>query len=567
MSQRKPPPNKPEHTGDPNPEIIETEVATNHNIDKSIRFLPYLNIAAWIALVFGFVLVSYYCWDKCTSVYEDNYWSAHRMFFSHLLLSGNNLYSTTTTGAFQYHLYGPFYPIYFVPATLIQNYRHEVMVGTLMSFLALLVPLTLVFYTILRKNSKGAPLRYALVFAIVLMFYLFITQMSFVVFKLHVDSLAIGGSLLSLLCLARFHTHKSSVFYLLLSGFFLSISIYSKQTTALLVLLPLGYFLFARKDGTPRIKSLAYFFAPIVFIGLLILIHYGWDALYTNMLEMPKNQPLRRLDAFEHMFLHYYSKDMPLPLDMHQSIVEKIKILVHNTGYFITGNNLFCLILLVTVLSFFTKSENLRPGFLEKLFLSSLPILALTSILGYSKIGGDMSSMSYLLVFTYTLAIVRLVNYLSSDHFRFVKMGCIMLLPILKLGIDAYKDFSYNGDYTVRPTNGELVYDYCLKNPGTIYFPAYNFEQYKAEGALYPVSDSLYNFDLAGLVIQEDLLRKVLPHDIKYVVIDRWDPGCRTIHRLYENLYKDIPVLDFEELDDRLRNEGSAFFPSKREKH
>ena len=563
MSHPYSPSNNPDKTGNSDHQLADSISEADGQLTKCYRFLPFLNIIAWIMLIACVILASFYSWKNCATVYESNYWSAHRMFFPHVLLSDNNLYSTTTKGNYQFHIYGPLFPLYYLPATLAKNYRHEVIAGTFMSFLALLLPLTFVFYSVFRQNLRGGPLIYAVIVSLTAISYLFQSAMSNVAFRLHVDSMAIGSSLLSMGFLALYH-NKKTVYYLMLSGCFLSISIFSKQTTALLVLLPFGYLFFNKQNGN-RFKNLLLFFSPIFAISLLLLAHYGWDALYTNLFEMAKNHPLRRYNPYGDGSLYYFSQQLLLPYAEHQSVIEKIKIIFYNTDYFVVKNTFLCFLPPLLALSCFTNLESLRLKFLEKLLLAALPLFALTSILGFSKIGGDMSSMGYFLVVIFTLAITRLTTHLSSGQFRFIKMGCLLIVPLIIFGMGVYRTVSfYKGNHHTRPSRGELVYNYCLQNPGTVYFPAFNFEQFHAEKALYPVSDTLYSFDLANLAIKEDVLRKVLPQDVEYVVMDQKDPGYLTVKRLYKHLFTHIPVIDYDQLDEILREQGDAFYPSKK---
>lgn len=509
---------------------------------------------ALVALVI--ILFFYVIYQEISGVYDHSYWSSHRMFFSYALANADTLYSSPKGGLFIYHLYGPVFPTFFLPATLFSEGRTVVNVGAILSFICIFGTATIWYFLMAGKTQHISRNWRSVTVGWVLLLFAFYCDpaIKYVGFNVHADSVALSLGMLGLV-FSGLYLSKGSLACLFISGMLIALAVFTKQTTLLFTLVPIVMFLF-KGISFRTIRDAVLFLSPLLIFGTVFTWMYGPDLLYINMVSMAKNHPLRIFTyGADNLYLN---PDVFSIISAGQSFMEKTVILAENLLYILKSHWFILTLSIVFLFDSQTESQSRFSGILKRILGFTICVMMIASLLGISKAGGDINSMAYLVFPVFVLLSNHVTYWLQRNNIHPVVFILLLLIPIGVLAGRAYKLYGYTQD---KPdtTLGDRVFEFCRVNPGFAYFPTRNFEQFRAEGAIYPVSDTLFNFDLARIELDTGVYEDVLPKNVKFVVIDNNEPGYVSIVKGYKSFENDILVVSFEEFEELVSSSGMRF--------
>jgi len=205
------------------------------------------------------------------------------------ILAGNPPYYPVDSGPILNTIYGPLSYFYYFPCALFrQNISLAILSGSFLSFAAFAIPVAIILYR-WRKNLGGVQLIWlAALGALQIIAYGCLTYSAF---SIHADAPAVLFSSLCVLLLDRNEDGITSARALFWSAVFGVLTVWTKQTFAPVVLLPMAVALAEKQTWRLRIALAGWigFLAGLFF--LIFALWCGKDALLDNLVKIPGAYP------------------------------------------------------------------------------------------------------------------------------------------------------------------------------------------------------------------------------------------------------------------------------------
>ena len=201
------------------------------------------------------------------------------------MLAGNPPYYPLDSGPILNCVYGPLSYVYYFPCAFFrQNISLALMFGSLLSFAAFAIPAAIILYR-WRKNICGIQIIWLAALGVLQI--IAYGSFSYSAFNIHADAPAVFFSSLCVLLLDRNEDGITSARALFWSTAFGVLTIWTKQTYAAVVLLPIIVALAEKQTWRLRIALAGWVFLLNALFFLIFALWCGQAALLDNFVKIP----------------------------------------------------------------------------------------------------------------------------------------------------------------------------------------------------------------------------------------------------------------------------------------
>ena len=434
-------------------------------------------------------------------VLETPFWSFNGTWLlpSFFLSHGIKVFSGPHTGSYQSTLYGPVTVLTYLPTALMRTPNAVVLSASILTVL-------LGFGAALWMHmaaSRGQWRLSILPFLATGFMILYLEPLRYSCIRIHADAPAIFFGALAMIALCR--GKRLNTLGLLASAACAVLSVWAKQP---FIGVPIGLCIFiAITQG--RRQLLRYFLFLVLAgaaISAVFAVTFGVHELYFNLLWVPAHQPWKNSS--------------------------KIGALFQNFRWLITIAFPVFVGLAACIIYLYRKSKlslaSLRSFTSRKIWFASLVVGVCSlplSVMGASKMGGDVNSFSLCLFFL-LLALMLLLQeaMISAADSQLCNIAHASILALMGVAMSFTVLFIALIPTHLRSlpdTEQEVAFRYVLAHPGQVYFPWFPLVHLMAEHADYNSGYGLWDHVAAGVVPSEQEFRTHMPSSAESVAFGR----------------------------------------------
>lgn len=475
------------------PEALRnTEAAGPDNVPKSERLqLSRFQLGTFSLLS---ILLAAAVGEK---VLETPFWSYNgtRLLPSFFLLHGITIYSNPHTGSLQSSLYGPITALTYLPTVLMRTPNAAVLLGSVLT-------VTLCYGAALWMHvaaSRGQSRMSILPFLATGFMILYLEPLQYSCIRVHADAPGLFFGALAILAVCD--EKYPPLCGLLGSAIFAIFSVWAKQP---FIGVPIGLCIFiAITQGRRRlVQYVSLLVLAGIAVGAIFVWIFGLHELYFNLLWMPAHQPWKNPSKTMEMFQSFRwmtSIFFPIFVGLAASVMylaNKENLNSRSLGSFAAGKIWFASLLV---------------GICQVPF----------SLLGVSKLGGDINSFSFSLFFL-LLALMLLLQdgTISATSTTLYRVSRASILALMFVAMSFTVPFIALIPKQLRAlpnTEQELAFRYIRVHPGQVYFPWFPLVHWMGEHADYNAAYGLWDHASAGIVPTEQEFRNYMPPSPKAV--------------------------------------------------
>jgi hypothetical protein len=404
------------------------------------------------------------------------------------MLKGNPPFYPLNQGPLLNTVYGPLSYVYYFPCGLFShNVSLAIMAGSLLSFLAFAIPVGFVLFG--QRNSLAGGQIFWL--GTLCTFQAFVySGVAYSAFNIHADAPAILFSSLCVLLLDRPEATLTSLRALCLSATFGVLTVWTKQTYAAVLLLPLVVAMVEKQVWKTRLVLLVW----ITLLNLLLVLVFsrwcGFDALWENLVKIPGAFPSGQVS-----FLYGSDAQAAGALQgQFRSFVVSAHVLF---GKYLTPYLICFLLYLLNRLKngWSSPSGNLTihvprlAGLFFLLALFNLPLAADSAIkLSGPSVNDDTPFAWFLILAIFCLIVKPQTVAGAAETWRASRAIYAVFAAIALLGLaGAARHLSSNlkAISTAFQNDEAAVTAACRQSPGKYYFPWHPLAAYFGEGRFY----------------------------------------------------------------------------------
>lgn len=482
------------------------------SLRERLTYLWIITAGSWVLITqYGFLL-----WAP------HSFWNFARIWPIKLLLAGEPLYSGANAGIVNGNLYGPYAHYFYLPALLANDIDVQVMLGSALSTLILLIPSMLIIGEFITepKNKR-------ITLAAGTIFFLLIVQSSEplrqVFRNIHADAPAIGISALALYFINR-HLRNNDNVSLYAACALAATAVWTKQIAVpVVVLIPIIMWrLKSLQSGRKTLNHMISIGLAVSVVTLLICRQFS--EVYLNIWKIPGSHPWFTT-LFENNFPKIVSSPGKLGMKLQVLVEACAEITIHSIVIFAI---LFIFGLVVKKLKAVNFSEFTGKNLLSVIWLGLLFLPM--GLLGRVKVGGDLNPFGFPLYFFALVCSILFVITLqkigeisifpnltkSIKHLTFLAL--IILTGLTATWISA-KRLNQAVKWKTIPKWSEDEAVAYLKSHDKCYFPWNPVAHLEAKKQAVHFQYAIYDRDLAGLPITQEHYALGLPPSTAYVVI------------------------------------------------
>lgn len=440
---------------------------------ESVARAPW---TAWILLP-GALLAGGLLWRMYCTI-ERVQWNAPRFAPSFALAGGLNFYGTREAGPYLGWIYGPVFPIYLLPASLVSDLDGAYAVAWLLNLAAFLVPAWLVARLVLRDS---APTALAVLIWTLLSLGSEVTHTQF--YYLHVDTLCVGLTLLAAWAVARGGSTGFGGPWLHVAAATAALAVWTKQS-AIAVPAILCLWLFHSGERKAALRLAVWFSTYALVLAIAFAVWFGPRQLWFNLVVFHLHNPFRPSGNAE-FFLQLVAA-APVWL------LAAVGLLAarHFSGEMAPVGG----------------PGAAMTSLLGWLALGSLPL----GLLAATKVAGGWNSLHSLnfALLLLALALVRTAFAPALPRPSRLALGLACLAPLAGGWLAAE-----SADLRWTPgTMQSTDLAYARKHGGRLYLPWNPLITLISDGKIYPFDDALLCLWRAGLEPPLESIRRDLPH-------------------------------------------------------
>ncbi len=405
-------------------------------------------------------------------ILQAPFWSFNgtRLAPSFGLVHGYRLYYPPADGPVLSTIYGPVTALVYLAATLASSPNPAVLIGSGITVLFCFVPVAWLHLGKGRWRCAEHPTHWLALAACGLMM-VDTEALRYSCINPHADGIGLGLGAAACICL-YYGRGKGHSLALPISALLAVLSFWAKQTFLPLPFALALYVLLADGRGIfLQYASWGMLWSVVTAVGFFS--KFGFWPVWFNLVVVPAGQ-----------VLHFSAKTFPMIEAFRQLIREGFPFLIPLLTY-----------ALYALVRFGYDWRELRP-WLRRNNWAMLAIvgLALTpaSVMGRAKIGGDINSLSFALYF-YCIACTMMLARVATDmeHVAlatFRSLARAFLVAIAIVMALAQGEVAFGIVHTIRSlrtSEQQVVFEYLLDHPNTVYFPMFPLSHLLAEGKLY----------------------------------------------------------------------------------
>jgi hypothetical protein len=477
-------------------------VETTPSINQPTPVPSWLRYAVLIAGIIVF------CVSVCFSVVRnlDFPWTSIRLAPAFALVQGYSFYSLPDTPPWVMVVYGPLYPVMYLPATLANTPAPAVAIATLLAHLYILVPTGLLCLTCarrLRQEGAPSPFHWSWILLLFALIAFAVPSLNYVTTHVHVDAPALGLFLFAAYSVLRAQSDDRNVGrWVLIAGLCAGLSAACKMN---LLAAALGFFLWLiRFLGAKR----AFTFLAAAAVAFCTI--YAFAALRDGLapvllnLQLPGKMPWSTFDPSG--TLSGVSPD----------VIGKLRTFLDILSAYLRDYGIVALALLLLLPTLEQRSASATQ--LIRFFLFLALIMVLASIVSLGKSGGDVNSRALVslpltLAAVFAFAIIlqpatrtALVTVLATFTSLIFIVGLASGTGLLRLSLK---------------TNTTLAEAYQTVATGGSrwYFPFDPLAHVLAEKKFRPNIDVVHSYAAARVPVNKTAFRSALPENCEYLAI------------------------------------------------
>lgn len=420
-------------------------------------------------------------------------WSNIRLAPSVAMTRGYALYYPEGEGPILGWIYGPVMPLLLLPAALIPDPVAAILAAGIISEVVLLLPLLLVAWNVLPPTPSGRATG-VLILGGLLPILLQIRPSLYWLQHLQVDAFALGLALLSMNALLGGDPARPlSPSRLWLAALFFAGAVFSKQNEVCLLPVLLAYV--GIRDGWRQAIRMAAMVAATAGAGLLLLvISFGWRAVYLNLWQVPSRHPLSEgwqgIQVIASRYVGHLSK---------------------MTAGFVG--------LWLWSLRCFPRASTLRERILRAPWVMpavGVVVMFPMSVVGGAKVGGDGNSNHSL--YYLAAAIVLLAAQLATVDRPATRIG-IPALALLAAAVAIPRLWSRARPPSLewRHSPLETEYRFAQAHPGEVFFSSNPLVTLYSDGKLYHLGYGVFDRRLADMPPSPRQLEDHLPARMRWI--------------------------------------------------
>ena len=437
-------------------------------------------------------------------ILQAPFWSFNgtRLAPSFGLVHGYRLYYPPADGPVLSTIYGPVTALVYLAATLASSPNPAVLIGSGITVLFCFVPVAWLHLGKGRWRCAEHPTHWLALAACGLMM-VDTEALRYSCINPHADGIGLGLGAAACICL-YYGRGKGHSLALPISALLAVLSFWAKQTFLPLPFALALYVLLADGRGIfLQYASWGMLWSVVTAVGFFS--KFGFWPVWFNLVVVPAGQ-----------VLHFSAKTFPMIEAFRQLIREGFPFLIPLLTY-----------ALYALVRFGYDWRELRP-WLRRNNWAMLAIvgLALTpaSVMGRAKIGGDINSLSFALYF-YCIACTMMLARVATDmeHVAlatFRSLARAFLVAIAIVMALAQGEVAFGIVHTIRSlrtSEQQVVFEYLLDHPNTVYFPMFPLSHLLAEGKLYHDKTGLLDREFAGYPLSPEHLRSYVPPGMEYI--------------------------------------------------
>ena len=462
----------------------------------------------WIsrAILIGGLIV--FCASVWFSVVRnlDFPWTSIRLAPAFALTQGYPLYSMPDAAPWVMVVYGPLYPVMYLPATLAGSPLPAVTVATLLAHLYVLVPVGFLCVDCsrrLRLEGAALQLHWSLILFLFALVAFAVPSLNYVTTHVHVDAPAFGFFLSAAYCVLRAQSEMgNSVRWILLAGACAGLSAACKMNLAVATL---GFFIWLfRFRGAKHALT----FLSVSALGFCAI--YAGAALRDGLAPVLLNL---RLPAKMPWFTFQELGTLSLSGSSHD-LVAKFHTFLTFTSSYLRDYGIVALALLLLLPALEQKSASATQ--LVKFFLFLAVVMVLASIVSIGKAGGDVNSRA-LVSLPLALAAVLAFAILLQQARRSVMVAGLatftaLIFIVALASVGGLLRLSLKGNTTLTE-----AYKTVSTGGSRWYFPFDPLAHLLAEKKFPPNMDVVHSYAMAGVPVDNAAFRSALPENLEYV--------------------------------------------------
>lgn len=456
-------------------------------------------------LVAGVIVFSVSVWFSIVRNL-DFPWTSIRLAPAFALVQGYPLYSAPDSPPWVMVVYGPLYPVMYLPATLAGTPGPAVAVATLLAHFYILVPVGLLCVTCarrLRQESAPFQLHWSLILFLFALVAYAVPSLNYVSTHVHVDAPALGLFLFAAYSVLRAQPGNGNALrWVLVAGICAGLSAACKINLAVATL---GFFFWIiRFHGVKR--ALTFLAAAILTFCVIYAgaaLRDGIAALLLN-LRLPGKMPWSTFNESGTLSGVSYS------------VFDKFRIALTILSEYLRDYGIITLALLLLLPMF--KQKSAAATEVIRLFLFLAVIMVLPSIVSLGKSGGDVNSRA-LVSLPLTLAAVFAFATLLQQASRTALMTGLATLTalIFMVGLASVAGL-LRLSLKTNPTLPE-AYQTVSTGGSRWYFPFDPLAHLLAEKKFRPNMDVVHSYAAAGAPVEKAAFRSALPENLEYIAI------------------------------------------------
>ena len=422
------------------------------------------------------------CWSAVCSL-AGIQWNAPRLAPSFALARGLPIYALQSSGAQLGWIYGPVFPCWFLPVTLVKNLTAAFILAGIWNAVTLLAPIYLTVRVALGDHRLAAAL--ATLLGAILLFANSITGHAFYI--LHVDAVCIALSLAACVSLYAAVT-RGWTSGLPLAALAVTLAIWSKQTAIMLVPAMLCWMW---REGCSRLAA-RWLWWLLIYGGsltLVIFFIFGSEKLLFNLWLVPTSNPW----------------------------AGGVRLLGARLGELLTAGGLWwtALALGLTFKSLAGLRLSADAGAMVRLLGWTAAWQAPTGLMAALKVGGGLNSfhvLNYVLVAALIAAADLFVHARSPAGSPARRRAAILYLALSVGGLALGYGLAIKRGVVWLPYRGqEETLELARRNPGKVYLPWNPLITIISDHKIYPFDDALLSLWRAGLEPPREAILRATP--------------------------------------------------------
>ena len=469
---------------------------------------PAFQVPAWISRAIVVAGLIVFCASVWFSVVRnlDFPWTSIRLAPAFALTQGYPLYSMPNIPPWVMVVYGPLYPIMYLPATLAGSPLPAVAIATLLAHLYILVPAGLLCVSWSRRlrQEGGTP---QLHWSVMLLFFALVAfavpSLNYITTQVHVDAPALGLFLFAAFGVLRaeFETGNNAR-WVVLAGACAGLSAGCKMN---LVVASLGFFIWLARFRGARGALTFLVVAVLSFCAL-----YAGAALRDGLAPVLLNL---RLPAKMPWFTFRELGTLSLSGSSHDFIAKFHTFLTFTSSYLRDyGMVALALLLLLPVL----EQRSAVATRMVRFFLFLALVMVLASIVSVGKAGGDVNSRALVSLPLALASVFALAALLQQARPSVLLAGfatfTALIFIVALASVGGLLRLSLKGNTTLIEAHHTVS-----TGASRWYFPFDPLAHLLAEKKFPPNMDVVHSYSAGGAPVDHAAFRSALPENLEYI--------------------------------------------------